>query len=147
MNLITVTHKDGLAFDIRVRRRHVASDMAPAEGGEGRGFTPAELLAGALGACMAMQVQGYCIEQGWGEGDVGVSLAFELLGRPRRVGAVAVDIELPRGVPASATEKIRALAESAVICETLRHPPEIDLDIQFSRQNRPDAEPVGTARA
>jgi len=131
MNLITITHKDGLAFDIRVRRRRVAADMAPVDGGRGQGFTPAELLAGALGACIAMQVQGYCETHGRGDGDVSVSLAFEFLGKPRRIGAIAVDIDLPRGFPESEKEAVRQVAEQAVICETLRHPPEVDLDIQF----------------
>ena len=131
MNLITVNHKDGLAFDVRVRRRHVATDMAPPDGGMGRGFTPAELLAGALGACMAMQVQGYCDTHGHADGDVSVSLAFEFIGKPRRIGAIAVDIDLPPGFPESEKEAVREAAEQAVICETLRHPPEVDLDIQF----------------
>lgn len=131
MNLITITHKDGLAFDVRVRRRRVSTDMAPGDGGHGRGFTPAELLAGALGACVAMQVQGYCETIGFGEDDVSVSLAFEFIGRPRRIGAIAVDIDLPPGFPESRRDAVRKAAEQAVICETLRHPPEVDLDIQF----------------
>ena len=45
MNLVTVSHKDGLVFDLRVRNRHVQCDMAPADGGRGAGFTPAELAA------------------------------------------------------------------------------------------------------
>jgi uncharacterized OsmC-like protein len=131
MNLITITHKDGLAFDVRVRRRRVATDMSPDDGGRGQGFTPAELLAGALGACMAMHVQDYCIAHGHGNGDVSVSLAFELLGKPRRIGAIAVDIDLPPGFPEGEKEAVRQAAEEAVVCETLRHPPEVDLDIQF----------------
>jgi organic hydroperoxide reductase OsmC/OhrA len=131
MNLITITHKDGLAFDVHVRRRRVATDMAPQHGGRGQGFTPAELLAGALGACMAMQVQGYCETHGHGGGDVSVSLAFEFIGKPARIGAIAVDIDLPPGFPACEKDAVRQAAEQAVICETLRHPPEVDLDIQF----------------
>lgn len=143
MNLITITHKDGLAFDVRVKKRRVATDMAPADGGKGKGFTPAELLAGALGACMAMQVQGYCDANGYQDGDVAVSLAFEFMGKPKRIGAIVADIELPRGFPEGEKEAVRRLAEEAVICETLRHPPEVDLDIQFDRNHRPDQELVG----
>jgi len=131
MNLITITHKDGLAFDVHVRRRRVATDMAPDDGGRGKGFTPAELMAGALGACIAMQVQSYCESHGHGTNDVSVSLAFEFLGKPRRIGAIAVDIDLPPGFPEGEKEAVRQAAEEAVICETLRRPPEVDLDIQF----------------
>ncbi len=143
MNLITITHKDGLAFDVRVHKRRVATDMAPADGGQGKGFTPAELLAGALGACMAMQVQGYCDARGYGDGDVSVSLAFEFLGKPKRIGAIVADIDLPAGFPEEERDAVRQVAERAVICETLRHPPEVDLDIQFDRNHRPVRVPVG----
>ena len=144
MNLITIKHKDGLAFDVRVRRRKVAADMAPEDGGEGRGFTPAELLAGALGACVAMQVQGYCNTHGLEHGDVAVSLVFEFIGKPRRIGAIVVDIDVPEGFPEEGEAEVRRVAEEAVICETLRHPPEVDLDIQFNRKRRPELVQAGT---
>ena len=94
-------------------------------------LSSAELMAGALGACMAMQVQGYCETLGFQDEDVSVSLAFEFIGKPRRIGAIAVDIDLPPGFPESEKDAVRQAAEQAVICETLRHPPELDLDIQF----------------
>jgi len=142
MNLITITHKDGLAFDVRVRRRRIATDMSLAEGGQGKGFTPAELLAGGLGACMAMRVQAYCEERGYGGGDVSVSLAFEFLGKPKRIGAIVADIDLPAGFPEEEKEEVRRIAEAAVICETLRKPPHVDLDIQFDRNHQTDRKAV-----
>ena len=57
MDLITVTRKDGLEFSIRVRGHEVTSDMSEKDGGRDAGPSPVELLAGSLGACIAMMVQ------------------------------------------------------------------------------------------
>ena len=87
-----------------------------------------ELLAGSLGACIAMMVQSYCQRHGY-EGDVGVSLTAELTDRPKRVGGFIVDVELPEGVPEEKKDAIRRMAERCPVHETLRNPPRVDLDI------------------
>jgi uncharacterized OsmC-like protein len=136
MDLITIRHKEEMAFDIRVRRHRVASDMSPADGGHGAGVSPAELFAGSLGACIAMAVQGYCDACGHGDVEVGVSLAFQLLGKPKRIGAIVVDVEVPEGVPEDRKDAVRRVAEQCVIHETLRHPPEVDVDVIMGVQRR-----------
>ena len=128
MDLITVTRRDGLEFDIHVREREVTSDMSVEDGGRGAGYTPAELLAGSLGACIAMMVQGYCDRHGYNDGDVGVNLTFELADSPIRVGAIVVDVELPSGVPEDRLEVVRRIAERCSIHETLNHPPRVDVE-------------------
>ena len=128
MDLITVTRRDGLEFDIHVRGRDVTSDMSVDDGGRGAGFSPAELLAGSLGACIAMMVQGYCDRHGYTDGDVGVSLALELADDPKRVGAIVVDVELPHGVPEDRWEVVRRIAERCTVHETLTHPPRVDVE-------------------
>ena len=143
MELITVTHKEGLAYDIRVGRHHITCDMAAEEGGKGAGLTPVELFAGSLGACIAMAVQTYCEECSHAHGDVGVSIALELLPKPRRVGAVVVDVELPDGVPEDRRDAIRRVVEQCVIHETLRHPPEVDVEILMERELRQEPALVG----
>ncbi len=137
MNLVTISRKDGLVFDLRVRNRHVQCDMAPADGGRGAGFTPAELFAGALGTCIAMAVQGACDAPGSVRGDVAVSLAFEFMGNPRRIGAIVVDVEVPDGVGEELEHEIRRVAERAVIQQTLRNPPRVDVDILVNHQPQP----------
>ena len=128
MDLITVNRKEGLEFTIRVRGHDVTSDMSAKEGGRDQGPSPAELLAGSLGACIAMMVQGYCRRHGY-DGDVGVSLAMELADKPRRIGRIVVDLELPEGVPEDKKEAIRRVAQRCPIHETLRSPPGLDIDV------------------
>jgi len=128
MDLITVTRKDGSEFSIRVRGHDVNSDMPVEDGGRDRGPSPAELLAGSLGACIAMMVQGYCQQHGY-EGDVGVSLTLELADKPKRVANIVVDLELPEGVPEEKKEAIKRVARCCPIHETLQSPPGLDIDI------------------
>ena len=128
MDLITVTRKDGLEFGIRVRGHEVASDLSEADGGRDRGPSPAELLAGSLGACIAMMVQGYCQRHGY-DGDVGVSLTMELADGPKRIGRIVVDLELPDGVPEDKIEVIKRVAQRCPIHETLKNPPSLDIEV------------------
>jgi putative redox protein len=129
MDLITISRRGGLAFDIRVRHHQVTSDMSPGDGGGDAGLAPVELLAGSLGACIAMMVQRYCDTCGHGAGDVAVSLTVELADQPKRVAGLVVDVELPEGMPESRRDAVRRVAEQCVIHETLMHPPRLDVDI------------------
>jgi uncharacterized OsmC-like protein len=128
MDLITVNRIEGLEFSVRVRGHDVKSDLSEKDGGRDRGPSPAELLASSLGACIAMMVQGYCRRHGY-DGDVGVSLTTELADKPKRIGRIVVDVELPEGVPEDKKEAIRRVAERCPIHETLKNPPELDIDI------------------
>jgi uncharacterized OsmC-like protein len=132
MDLITVTRGAGTAFEVRIRDRCVVCDMAPQDGGHGAGFTPAELVGAALGACIGIMVQGYCDACAPGAGDVEASLTVELADEPHRIGAFVVDVELPEGIPEVRKEAVRRVIEKCVIHETLRNPPEVDVDIQFN---------------
>ena len=128
MDLITVTRQRNLEYSIHVRGRDVVSDMSEEDGGRGEGFTPAELLAGSLGASIAMKEQGYCDRNGYTDGDVGVNLTLELADSPKRVGAIVIDVELPDGFPEDRKDAVRRIAERCTIHETLSHPPRVDVD-------------------
>jgi putative redox protein len=128
MDLITVNRKDGLEFNIGVRGYDVTCDLSEQDGGRDRGPSPVELLAGSLGACIAMTVQGYCQRHGY-DGDVGVSLTMELADKPKRIGRIVVDLELPDGVPEDRKEAIKRVAQLCPIHETLKSPPGLDIEV------------------
>jgi uncharacterized OsmC-like protein len=128
MDLIAVERKEGLQFGIQVRGHDVISDMSEKDGGRDQGPSPVELLTGSLGACIAMMVQTYCKNHGY-EGDVGVSLTMELEDKPKRIGRIVVDVEVPDGVPEEKKEAIRRVASKCPIHETLQNPPSLDIEI------------------
>jgi uncharacterized OsmC-like protein len=129
MDLIDVTRKAATEFSIRVRGHEVGSDLSEKDGGRDQGPSPVELLAGSLGVCIAMMVQGYCDRHGYTDGDVGVSLTLELADTPKRVGGIVVDVELPKDVPEDKKDVIRRIAARCPVHETLRNPPRLDVEI------------------
>jgi uncharacterized OsmC-like protein len=104
------------------------SDMSAQDGGQDAGMAPAEMLAGSLGACVAMMVQAYCDTRGFSDGDVAVCVTLEMADSPKRVGGFAIDVELPRGIPEERMEALRRVAELCPVHETLKNPPRIDIE-------------------
>lgn len=128
MDLITVDRETGRQFTVKVRGHEVSSDLPAQDGGRDAGMAPAEMLAGSLGACVAMMVQGYCDARGYTDGDVAVCVSLELGDKPKRVSGFAVDVELPNGIPEEKMDAIRRVAELCVIHGTLKNPPQIDVE-------------------
>ncbi|TFG88862.1 MAG: OsmC family peroxiredoxin [Gemmatimonadales bacterium] len=129
MDLITVSRRAGLAFEVRLRGHVLTTDMSPAEGGRDEGPNPVELLACSVGSCLATMVQAYCDARGYHDGDVGASLTFELAAAPKRIAAVVVDLELPRGMPEEARAKLQRLLADFPVPATLRTAPRLDIEI------------------
>ena len=129
MDLITVTRKAGLAFTIRLRDHVLTSDMPVAEGGRGTGPSPVELLACSVGSCLATMAQAWCDQHGQRDGDVGASLTFELAADPKRIAAVVVDLELPKGLSAGARAELQRLVQSFPIPATLDRGVRLDIEM------------------
>jgi uncharacterized OsmC-like protein len=127
MDLISVSRKEGKAFELRVRGHALTVDMSKEEGGSDKGLNPVELLAGSLGACIAIMVQTYCDRHGYG--DVSASLTLELADDPKRVGSIVIDLELPKDFPEDRKPAVKRLAELCPVHETLQHMPTVDLEI------------------
>ena len=113
---------------MKVRGHEVLSDMSEQDGGRDAGSAPAEMLAGSLGACIAMMVQSYCDSRGYTDRDVAVSVTLELADSPKRIDGFAVDVELPEGFPEDRVEAVRRIAELCPVHTTLRRPPRIDIE-------------------
>jgi putative redox protein len=128
MDLITVTHKAGREFGIRVRGHELSSDMSVHDGGRDASPSPVELLGASLGACIAMMVQQYCERHGYTDGQTSVSLTLEMADSPKRVAGFVIDVELPKGVPEDRKEVIRRMAERCPVHATLCNPPRVDIE-------------------
>ena len=128
MDLISVSRNQGPGVSIRLRGHVITSDMSVKDGGQDAGPSPVELMAGSLGACIGMMVQAYCTRHGY-DGDVEVSLTIELADKPKRIGGIVVDVELPEGVPKDKIDVIRRVAQRCPIHETFKDPPRVDIDI------------------
>ena len=128
MDLIAVTRKGASAFEFRVRRHAVTLDMTETEGGRDAGPRPVEMMAGSLGACIAIMVQRYCDARGYKDGDVAVHLTTEMADDPKRVGAFVVDLQLPKDVPEEKRAAIRRVVDLCPVHATMARAPRLDLE-------------------
>jgi putative redox protein len=129
MSLISITRKADLEFEIQVRAHNVGSDLSEEDGGADLGPSPSELLVGSVGACIAIMVQLYCDRCGYTDGEVSASVAYQLADNPKRIGAITIDLEIPKDVPEEKKDAIRRIAEACPVHGTLTHPPVLDLEI------------------
>ncbi len=129
MSLISVTLRSGQETQIHVRRHQLTSDMSEDDGGHDEGPSPSELMVGSLGACIVMMVQRYCDRHGYRDGKAAASLSYELTGNPARIGAITVDLEIPKDVPEGKRAVLKRIAEACPIHQTLGTPPMVDLEI------------------
>ena len=129
MDLISISRKEGKAFELRVRGHALTIDMSKEEGGADEGMNPVELLAGSLGACIAIMTQTYCDSHGYTDGEVSASLTIEIADEPKRVGTVVIDLELPNDFPEDKKSVVKRIAALCPVHETLKQMPTVDLDI------------------
>ena len=88
-----------------------------------------EFLGVASGACLATMVQAYCDSRGFTDGDVSVSLTLEMVENPNRVGAIVLDVELPKDVPEGDREKLKKMALRMPVTATLKDGPRLDIEM------------------
>jgi uncharacterized OsmC-like protein len=128
MDLITITRRQGLAFDIRLRGHQLITDMSPQEGGCDQGCNPIELLAASVGACLAIMTQRYCDKHGYTQGDVQVTLTTELAAAPKRAAVFIVDVELPPGMTLAERRELSQLLAEFPVPATFRGLPRLDVE-------------------
>ena len=129
MDLISVTRRQGLSCAVKIRGHEIVTDMSAKEGGADEGPSPVELVVAAIGSCIATMVHRYCESHGYKDGEVAVSLTYELADNPKRIAAITIDLELPRDVPESRHVAIRRVAELCPVHQSLHQPPRLDLEI------------------
>ena len=91
--------------------------------------TPLELLVGSLTACVAHYARGYLVRHALPAEGLSVTAHYERAGRPARVGAVALRLTLPEGVPAERHEALLAVASACTVHNTLTHPPVVEIGL------------------
>lgn len=123
------------AGNLKVALRHGPSGAelttaAPVDNnGDGSSFSPTDLLATALGACM-MTLMGIVAErEGIRFEEASFELEKQMRADPRRVDAIPVTIRMPAGLGAAERRK---LEHAALTCPVHRSVlPEIDKPVQF----------------
>ena len=99
MGLISIKHEKGFRVSATIRRHQLVLDVPADQGGTDAGPTPVELLAAALGSCVAMHVAKYCKGAKLPYEGFGIDVDHQVVSNPLRIGAMAVDITLTSPLP------------------------------------------------
>lgn len=99
--------------------------------GDGSAFSPTDLVAGALGACM-MTVMSIVAERD-GVDLSGMSMEVEkhMEQNPRRIGRLPIRLHLPRGIDESYRSKLERVAHTCPVHHTLREDTSVEVEFLY----------------
>ena len=125
--LLTVAHRGGDRFRIRVRGHEIDVDQPVGDGGEDTAPTPTELFVAGLASCVAFYARRYLLRHGLPAHGLEVTAGYETGGRPARVVAVRVEVTPPAGLPPRRRDALLAVTSHCTVHNTLTTPPAVDV--------------------
>jgi putative redox protein len=138
MNRISIKHENGLRMNVGIRQHELLLDVPAEKGGADAGPTPVELLAAALGACMAMYVAMYCKSARLPYEGFDIDLDFQLAKDPPRISSVSVELTLPADFPEQRIESVKRAVQQCPVKNTLKDSTIVDLKIQRNAPVMPE---------
>ena len=108
----------------------VVTDAPVDNHGRGQSFSPTDLLATSLGACMLTIMGIRAAREGWDVAGTRARVVKHMVADPRRrVGRLEVSVSVPVELDASARDALREAALSCPVFESLH--PAIDVPVHF----------------
>jgi putative redox protein len=129
MARVTVTHRHGQSFDVRVRGYALISDEPVTLGGDDEGPTPTELMVAGLAACAADEVVKCLLALGEKVEPTEVGADFAWDADAGRVGSIRLFVKLPGEISMSAREKVMRSMLSCPARKMLSEPPTVEYEI------------------
>jgi putative redox protein len=129
MPTLTVKHKGGMRSSISVRGHKVIADVPPEMGGEDRGPTPVDLLAGSLGTCIAFYIARWCKEAQIACDGFEVKVDYVHDRENHCIPVLGVEVSMPATFPAKRKPALLKVAQSCTVHNTLCRVPEIEVRI------------------
>ncbi len=133
MDHITVTWKEGVAFQIAARGFQIIADQPQEEGGRDLGPSPVELFIASLGSCIGYYMARYCERHDIPRAGLRVDLEWTDAENPHRIGEIRVYVRIPTVVPESKRPALIRVAEGCTVHHTLTHPPRIIVDVEAGK--------------
>jgi putative redox protein len=106
----------------------LATDAPKDNEGRGESFSPTDLLATALGACMLTVMGILARRKGWKLDGATVTVDKEMVADPvRRVGRLGVRFTMPSGIPQEARAPLERAAYTCPVHKSLH--PDVKVDV------------------
>lgn len=107
----------------------ITTDAPKDNHGKGESFSPTDLVAAALGSCMLTLMGIFASRHGIDIGGTKVRVTKEMVSNPRRIGKLAVAMELPPGTPQDLRHALEQAALTCPVHKSLH--PEIQVPVDF----------------
>jgi putative redox protein len=130
MSRITVTHRHGKSFDVRVRGYALISDEPVTLGGDDEGPTPTELMVAGLAACAADEAVRCLSDRGEGFQPVEVGADFAWDSAGSRVRSIHLSIVLPTDLSQDSSDAVMEAVLSCPARKMLTDAPTIEYKLQ-----------------
>lgn len=125
---MTVRFPGGKRVDAEYNGFTIRTDQSPLSGGEGSASQPFDLFLASIATCAGIYVKGFCDSRGIDASAITLEMRLEPHPTERRIGKIAIDINLPADFP----EKYRAaVVRSADLCavkQTILNPPAFEIN-------------------
>jgi putative redox protein len=108
----------------------IHAGLPPEYGGDGRSFSATDLVAGALGACVATSIDAVALRHGISLNAIEIRVDKELGSMPKKIDRIGVTIAIARSVPPDVVARLRYAADSCAVYRTLRPTVPITIRIQ-----------------
>jgi putative redox protein len=126
MPTLVVKHEGGMSSSMNVRGHTVIADVPPQMGGEDRGPTPVDLLAGSLGTCIAFYIARWCKQAGVPHEGFQVDMEYVHDREAHCVPVMKVEVRMPPEFPEARREALLKVAQGCTVHNTLCSLPQID---------------------
>jgi putative redox protein len=107
----------------------VSTDAAPEFGGGGRSFSSTDLLAAALGTCIATSIDTVALRHGVPLDSFLFTVHKTLAHYPKRITALHVQVDCAAAMGPGVLERLRHAAGACVVHHSLH--PDLDVQIEF----------------
>ncbi len=124
-----IGYQGGKRLVARHRGLEAVSDQPESGGGENRALTPTELFIASLAMCAGVFVVYFAERHGIPLEGMQIEADYQMAEGPRRVASVALRIKMPASLTPQHQAALQRAAESCVVHNTLRRPPEISISL------------------
>lgn len=125
---IVVTHRDSLAFVVRIGDHWLVTDQPPSNGGAGAGPEPLDFLSAGLGACVAFYVHQFCAARNIPHEGIRIEVRSHKLMGPSRLGGFDVHVVLPPDTPPHDAALIERVVRSCPAHNTFVHGADVKVE-------------------
>jgi len=119
-----------MKFETQIGNHKLVIDVPPEMKGKDRGLTPPELFIASLSSCIAVFATSYCNNAGINAEGLSVSLSFDKLAEPSRLGNLKAVIKIPKGEVGKRGKAVINAASHCPIHETIHSPQEVEITLE-----------------